>query len=84
MAKLDERANFDLQELLSFVNNWQPVRLSLCVSVLDCLCRGFKRKRRQKAVRKLQQRYMKQLDVRSIIANSLAFQDFTRCFLTRH
>lgn len=32
---------------------------------------------------RLQKRYLEQLDVRRIISNSIAFQDFIRCFLSK-
>ena len=61
----------------------RAIKLSFTMSILDCLLRGIRRKRRQKVVMRLYKRYIAQLDVRRIISNSLAIQDFLRCFLTR-
>ena len=81
-------AHYDLTEgrinnLIGLMQKLKAVRVSFCESILDCLKRSFKRRRRQKVIRRLLERYMKQLDIRVIIANSLAFQDFTHCFLSK-
>ena len=55
-AILTEPSN--METFLDAVKSLQPVSLSVCQSVIDCICRGLKRQRRQKAVRRLEKRYM--------------------------
>ena len=73
----------NMETLVRSVISLKKLKLSLWISLLDCLCRGKKKRRRQKAVMNLSKRYSEQLDVRRIISNSIAFQDFIRCFLSK-
>ena len=81
--ELNLQQDSNMQALITSVIDLKSVKISLWNSQLDCLSRGRNKLRRQKAVMDLSKRYSQQLDVRRIISNSIAFQDFIRCFLSR-
>ena len=72
-----------MQKVIDSIQNMQSVRVNKWLSFCDCMFRGMKRKRRQKAVQRLRSLYMKQLDVRRLIFNSLTLQNFLNSFLTK-
>ena len=45
-------------ELIEFMQSLRAVKLSIWVSIFDCLMRGIKRSRRQREVLRLQKRYL--------------------------
>ena len=69
--------------LFKAILSLQRVRVSAYLSIIDCCARNCLRGRRQKILKKLNRRYHTQLDIRSIIANQIAFTDFIRCFLSK-
>ena len=81
--ELNLQQDSNMQALITSVIKLKSVKINLWNSLLDCLSRGRNKRRRQKAVMDLTNRYSQQLDVRRIISNSIAFQDFIRCFLLR-
>ena len=69
--------------MVESVSDLKKINLSLWERCYYFFCCKKHRNRRYKAVINLKERFVQQLDIRRIISNSIVFNDFIRCFLSR-
>ena len=60
----------------------KPLKISNLDSLLNCICRTFRKHKGHKSIQKLVDSKTKQLDIRRIISNSVSLRNFFRCFLS--
>ena len=68
--------------LLDSVKHLKPVRIKLHEVFLTCLCRSLSKHKGNKATHQFVKFHKAQLDIRSIISNSIGLKDFLRCHLS--
>ena len=68
--------------LLTAVKRLIPFEITMQNLLINCCCRCMHRHRGYPKVQQLVDVKTAQLDIRSLVNNSIALQDFFRCFLT--
>ena len=71
-----------MQTLVNAVKRLQKVQIKYQELFLTCLCRSVRKHKGHKALHRFVKYHTSQLDIRTIISNSIGLHDFFRCFLS--
>ena len=68
--------------LADSVSHLARFKFSWYLTLMNCLCRCLRKNKGHPKVQRLTDYYVKHLDIRSIMRNSISLQDFLRCWLS--
>lgn len=84
MQKGELLDRFESSIIRDAINRLIPIKISVKVFMLNIFCRLLRGNKGYKKIQRLADFKTAQLDIRSIISNSIALKDYFNCSLTRY